>query len=108
MMGIEVSFLDLPHEVLARVALYVGSLCLSVSKQVHTLKEHIVNAALNESWEFIRYAGGNRSLVRKAAPFCMLLCFREAGKLVAQIAPRHPSFPVAQLAPRRSPSPATP
>lgn len=67
--------LGLPHEALAMVALCLGRLFLSVSRQVLTLRDHIVDAALNENWKFIRYAGGNRSLMMKAKPFCMPLCF---------------------------------
>ena len=102
------SLLGLPHEALAMVALCSGRLFLCVSRQILTLRERIVDAALCEKWEFIRYAGGNRSLMMKAKPFCMSLCFGKAERLVAQLAPRHPSFPVAQLALRRSASTATP
>lgn len=76
----ERSLVGLPPEALAIVALHSGRLCLYVCKRVLTLREHIVNLALNQDWQFIRYVGGNRSLVMKAMPFCMLLRFLQRPK----------------------------
>ena len=57
------------------VALHLGMLYLDVCKRYLTLREHIVNLALDKDWFFVRYVGDNRSLVMKAEPVCLLLWY---------------------------------
>lgn len=73
----ERSLVGLPPGALAIVALHLGAMCLYLCKRVLTYRENIMNVALSEDWQFVRYVGGNRSLMMKAKPSCLLFVFCE-------------------------------